>query len=211
MLSPLMNALLSCKCILSFDACAPKGKYKVVLMAATMINGAGQILPLAWGTAQIENTDNWTWFAQHLRHGLPQAQQAVKYSIFSDREKCIEEALLRFFPESFHFDCVKHIEKNVITTFHYRKSKVLWTAAKAVRRRHFDKAMATIQRQNPAVHTYLGNIPLEKWATSYDLHPKWNHVTSNASVSLNNCANISKRGPLLQIFSRSGPFLKIPL
>jgi hypothetical protein len=55
MLSPLMNALLYCKPVLSFDACALKGKYNGVMMAATMIDGAGQILPLAWGTAQIEN------------------------------------------------------------------------------------------------------------------------------------------------------------
>jgi MULE transposase domain len=185
MLQPLVNALLFCKPILSFDACALKGKYKGVLMAATMIDGAGQILPLAWGTAPIENTDNWTWFAQHLRHGLPQTQQAVKYSIFSDREKGIEEALLQSFPESFHFYCMKHIEKNILTNFQYRNNRILWTAAKAIQRRHFDEAMATIQRQNPAVHRYLMQIPLEKWATSFALHPKWKHVTSNSSESLN--------------------------
>jgi hypothetical protein len=56
MLSPLMEALLYCKPILSFDACALKGKYKGVLMAATMIDGAGQILPLAWGTAQMSGS-----------------------------------------------------------------------------------------------------------------------------------------------------------
>jgi SWIM zinc finger len=30
------------------------------------------------------------------------------------------------------------------------------------------------------------NIPLEKWATSYALHPKWNHVSSYSSESLIN-------------------------
>ena len=46
-LSPLMEALFNCKPVISFDACALKGKYKGVLMAATMMDGAGQILPLA--------------------------------------------------------------------------------------------------------------------------------------------------------------------
>jgi hypothetical protein len=61
-----MNALVYCKPVLSFDACALKGKYKGVMMAATLIDGAGQILPLAWGTAR---------FAQHLRRGLPQLKR----------------------------------------------------------------------------------------------------------------------------------------
>jgi hypothetical protein len=47
MFAPLMEALLHCKPILSFDACALKGTYKGILMAATMMDGAGQILPLA--------------------------------------------------------------------------------------------------------------------------------------------------------------------
>jgi hypothetical protein len=47
MLPQLMNAFLSCKPILSFDACALKEKYKCLMVAATMIDGAGQILPLA--------------------------------------------------------------------------------------------------------------------------------------------------------------------
>ena len=90
MLAPLMDALLHCKPILSFDACALKGTYKGILMAATMMDGAGQILPLAWGTAQIENGENWMWFAEKLRHGLPTRQQEIAFTVFSDREKGIE-------------------------------------------------------------------------------------------------------------------------
>ena len=185
MLAPLMDAILHCKPILSFDACALKGTYKGILMAATMMDGAGQILPLAWGTAQIENGENWMWFAEKLRHGLPTRQQEIAFTVFSDREKGIESALERHFPESYHFYCMKHIEKNILLAYKYRNSRVLWKAAKATQRRHFEAAMSVIQQQNMDVFLYLSNIPVEKWATSHAPHPKWKHVTSNASESLN--------------------------
>jgi hypothetical protein len=50
-------------------------KYKDVSMGAKMMVGAGQILPLAWGTAQIENIENWSWFALQPVEGGTSIQQ----------------------------------------------------------------------------------------------------------------------------------------
>jgi hypothetical protein len=182
LLKPLADALKSCKPMLSLDACELRSTYKGVIMVATMMDGAGQMLPLAWGTAQIEDSDNWNWFAQKLSQGLPYLQEHA-FTIFSDLGKGIEDVVERHFPKSYHSYCVKHIEKILFTQFKYQSDLVM-KASKAIDYAKFDQAMAGIQNENKRVHTYLLQIPQERWTTCHATHPKWGHVTLNAFETL---------------------------
>jgi hypothetical protein len=189
LLKPLADALLYCRPVLSFDACGLLGRYKGVVMSATAVDGEGQLLLLAWGTAPIENGDHWDWFAENLWNGLPDQQRRQRYTILSDREKGIERALETHFSHCFHAFCVKHIEKNVVVRCDkVRKStKVLmWNASKALRYSKYVEYMARIREENVGVYEYLQQIPPERWTTCHATLPKWGHVTSNASESMNN-------------------------
>jgi hypothetical protein len=152
-----------------------------------MIDGMGQIIPLAWGTALIENAANWNWFARNLKEALG-TMADVPFTVFSDREKGIETALESHFPRSHHNYCFKHIEKNIITRFRYR-SELLWEAAKTLDKNRFQEIMSRLQEQHLQVHDYLVNIPFDRWSTAHASCPKWGHVTSNASESLNSWMN----------------------
>jgi hypothetical protein len=168
-LAPLSESLQHCIPLLSFDACTVKNKYPGVLMMATMMDGVGQILPLAWATAPIENGENWKWFCENLRiciRSLPRT-----FTMFSDREKGLETALAEVFPSSNHVFCMKHIEKNVITRYRFR-SHLLWEACKTLDKDEFDRKMSQICNLNSEVYDYLLNIDPKYWATSHADFPK---------------------------------------
>jgi hypothetical protein len=192
LLEPLIRSLMNTKPLLSFDACSLKGPYKGILMCATMTDGLTQILPLAWGTAGIEDEENWTWFVNQLVRGVPILRnvptEGFLFTVFSDREKGIWNAVRNGIPHSNHVYCVKHIEKNICTKFKY-KSKLLWTAAKCLNIEVFNDAMQRIRDEDPRVYDYLYNIDNRCWTTAYADFPKWEHVTSNISESLNNWLN----------------------
>jgi hypothetical protein len=63
-----------------------RNQFKDVLIAETMIDSLGQIFSLAWGTALIENSTNWNWFALILKQTLKTTADAA-LKIFSYREK----------------------------------------------------------------------------------------------------------------------------
>lgn len=182
LLKPLADALPSCRPVLSFDVCDLKSTFKGVLMAATMVDGTGQTLPLAWGTAQMEDTDNWNWFAQNLIHSLPYLQDH-SFTIFSDMGKGLEEAVETHFPQSFHSYCVKYIEKRLADKFRY-KSDAVMKASKQLDSTKFEQAMTTIEHENKKAHGFLRRIPVERWTTCHATYPKWGVVTLNAYETL---------------------------
>ena len=189
MLSPLLDALRCSRPVMSFDACSLRGSYTGVLMATTIVDGEGHILLLAWGTAPIENRDHWEWFAANLYHGLPEDLKHQRFTVISDREKGIESALRLHFPECFHAYCMRHIVKNVVSQCtKVRKSTkdLMWVACKAFRRPDCLAAMNSIRQENQEVYNYLIQIPLDRWTNSHAPHPKFGHVTSNPSESMNN-------------------------
>jgi hypothetical protein len=189
LLRPLVESLRWCRPVLSVDACHLQGNYTGTVMLATMVDGEGRIILLAWGTAPIENREHWEWFCFHLWQGLPPDLRQKQFTILSDREKGIEAALRIHFPHCFHAYCVRHILKNVVdrcTKVRKSTKDLVWKACKAFRRSGFVGAMREIHRENEEVHDYLMQISPDRWTNSHAPHPKYGHTTSNPSESMNN-------------------------
>jgi hypothetical protein len=178
LLKPLADALPSCRPFLSLDVCNLKSTYKGVLLVATMMDGAGQTLPLAWGTAQIEDADNWNWFAQTLAHALPNLHER-SFTIFTDLGKGFETVVETHFPNSFHSYSLHYLESKILNKYKYM-SAALTKASQALDFTKFEQAMSTIATENKKVHAYLRRIPAERWTTCYANGPKWGLVSSNA-------------------------------
>ena len=65
------NAFLNgCRPFIGVDGCHLKGKYGGVLLAVVGIDGNNGIVPLAICVCEIEHTETWGWFMEHLHSYL---------------------------------------------------------------------------------------------------------------------------------------------
>ena len=98
--------------LLFVDACHIKNEYNGIILAACSIDGNGQLVPIAYGIADIENNTNWNWFMDNLQNSNEIIMEN-KISFISDQEKGIINATSEVFPGCQQCFCVKHMEKNV--------------------------------------------------------------------------------------------------
>ena len=59
-----------CRKVIGLDACHLKGKYKGVLLGATVIDGNSGLFPLAYAVAEIESRNSWFWLLQNLKDAI---------------------------------------------------------------------------------------------------------------------------------------------
>ena len=103
----------------------------------------------------------------------------------SDREKGLIAAAEQVLPNAFHAYCVRHIIKNVTSTFKVKLAPLIWSAAKTHSKKRFDAILEAIQAANPGVSLYLKEIPPERWANSHFPARRVGHLTSNVAESCN--------------------------
>ena len=78
-----------------------KAKYGCVLLVMTVLDGNGNVFPVAFGISESESEETWAWFFQLLEVALnePNWDQVV---FLSDREKVIESSLSEVIPAAKH-------------------------------------------------------------------------------------------------------------
>ncbi|WMV49530.1 hypothetical protein MTR67_042915 [Solanum verrucosum] len=78
--------------IVVVDGSHLRGSYNGTFVSASTLDGAGNILPLAYGIVDSENDASWTWFFEQFReaHGLKDNMCVV-----SDRNESIIKSVLR--------------------------------------------------------------------------------------------------------------------
>ena len=79
--------------VVGLDACHIKARYGGVLLVMTVLDGNGQIFPVAVGIAESENTATWSWFLWLVQSALHINNGGEGLVCLSDREKGIENAL----------------------------------------------------------------------------------------------------------------------
>ena len=116
--------------VVGLDACHIKAYYGGVLLVMTILDGNGQVFPRAVAIAESENPETWTWFLSNVKTAFP-VDNGHGLVVLSDREKGIDAAVTRLFPQASHSYCVYHIRKNVKVNFHTSLGGLLFTAARA--------------------------------------------------------------------------------
>ena len=90
------NAFLNgCKPFIGIDGCHLKGKYGRVLLAVVASDVNKGIVPLALCICEIENTETWTWFLDHLHSYLDDGRHVT---FISDRQKGLLNAIPNTWP-----------------------------------------------------------------------------------------------------------------
>ncbi|RVW43332.1 hypothetical protein CK203_070261 [Vitis vinifera] len=177
-----------CRPVLSIDGTHLYGKYKGTLLIAMGCDGNNQLFPLAFAITEGENTDSWSWFLACILVGVTQRKGLC---LISYRHPGIIAAVNETYsgwtqPNACHRFCMRHLASNFNTKFKDKTLKdLMCRAAMESKVKKFISHMDTIGRINAEVRNWLEQIPLEKWALSYDGGRRYGIMTTNMSEVFN--------------------------
>ncbi|KAH0705967.1 hypothetical protein KY285_010491 [Solanum tuberosum] len=196
-LYPFIKGFEHCRPIVVVDGAHLKGAYKGTFVSASTLDGAGCILPLAYGVIDSENDNSWTWFFEHFRGAFG---ERVNMCVVSDRHESIIKAVSRVYPSVPHYACVWHLWQNVCK--YYKKSKntlsdVFYAMAKAYRQEDFDEIMKKVEDMDHRVKDYLMLAGYEKWARVHAPANRGRMMTSNIAECINSCLVEARELPII--------------
>ncbi|CAN1153088.1 hypothetical protein LINPERHAP2_LOCUS19166 [Linum perenne] len=103
--------LAGCRPIIGFDGCFLKGELPGMLLSAVRKDRNNQMFPLAWAVTEGETTSSWKWFVE-LVHDQLQLDQGNGWTVISDQQKGLVQALDQFLPHAEHRKCARHVFAN---------------------------------------------------------------------------------------------------
>ncbi|XP_075098651.1 uncharacterized protein LOC142175546 [Nicotiana tabacum] len=111
-----------CRPIVVVDGSHLKSYYTGTFVSASTLDGAGHILPLAYGVIDPENDAAWTWFFEQFK--IVYGYRENMY-IVSDRNECIIKSISRVYPDVPHFACIWHLWNNKVEKVDIRVKEYL--------------------------------------------------------------------------------------
>ena len=186
--------------VIGLDACHIKASYGGVLLVMTVLDGNGNVFPAALGIAESENTSSWTWFLTLVKTPF-RIEDGSGVVFLSDREKGIDAAVSGVFPRAKHSYCAYHIEKNLKRNHHTRLKGLVFKAAKATTARGFEETLHEMKTLNAEAGNYIEGIEKERWARAFFPAPRFGHVTSNISESMNHWLEEARHKDPVALFS----------
>ncbi|XP_070025654.1 uncharacterized protein [Nicotiana sylvestris] len=167
------------------DGSHVKSYYTGTFISASTLDGAGHILPLAYGVIDSENDAVWTWFFEQFKIAYGDRKNMC---IVSNRNESIIKFVSRVYPHVPHFACIWHLWNNVYKKFkksHVKLSEIYFSMAKAYTQAEFDSLMEKMEKVDIRVKEYLELVGYEKWARLYaPVNRGWT-MTSNIAESIN--------------------------
>ncbi|CAN1184862.1 hypothetical protein LINPERHAP2_LOCUS37210 [Linum perenne] len=106
-----LGFLSGCRRMFALDGCFLKGEVKGMLLSAVGKDGNNQMFPIAWAVVEGENRNSWCWFVHLVKTELLIAD-GTGWSIISDQQKGLVEALNLLLPCAEHRKCARHVSAN---------------------------------------------------------------------------------------------------
>ena len=103
-----------CSPYLEVDATALNGKYRGQLVSACAVDANNWIFPVAYGVLEVESTESWTCFFQHLKDLIGHPEGLV---IHTDACKGLETTVDDVFQGVEHRECMRHLAANFSKKF----------------------------------------------------------------------------------------------
>ncbi|KAK3221337.1 hypothetical protein Dsin_008362 [Dipteronia sinensis] len=108
--------------VICIDATHLKARTMGVLLVAVCKDENEMIYPLAFGFANTECTESWTWFLKKLRKLI---QYPDRVMLVPDRHNGIFNAMEAIFPDAAHGICAYHLAQN-LKRFCKQRDDVIW-------------------------------------------------------------------------------------
>ncbi|XP_077215787.1 putative protein FAR1-RELATED SEQUENCE 10 [Tasmannia lanceolata] len=149
---PCLHSFRTLRPIVLMDGTHLRGKYLGILLIAIGVDSNNGLYPLEFGVVEKENEDSWEWFLKLLkRHVLPDHMNV--FTICSDWQKGLLQAVLTIFPNCYHSYCMCHLAANFRSNFKdLLLESLFWRAARTLRESVFKELMQKIKTKNERAH-----------------------------------------------------------
>ncbi|XP_031398388.1 uncharacterized protein LOC116208951 [Punica granatum] len=157
-----------CKQIIGVDGCFLKTVVKGELLAAIGRDANNQMFPIAWAVVQVESRDTWSWFLSRLKDDL-NITDDLGWSIISDQQKGLVQAVAELFPHAEHRMCARHIYANWGGSHKGPKiQRQFWNIAKSTTEVDFKENMELLHKMSPQAYEDLLERPnLKHWCKAF--------------------------------------------
>ena len=177
--------LQGCRPIIFVDGCHMKTKYKGVLLTAVGIDPNDCIFPLAMGWVEVECTSAWEWFLTTLRDDL-NIINTSPFTIMSDKQKGLLNAVIKVWPDAEHRFCVRHIYQN----FHEKHKEVLkqdlWAIARSTSKQKWRANCQKMDEHCAEAFHWTKRLNPKTWVKAFfSEFPKCDIVLNNNSEVFN--------------------------
>ncbi|KAL3849414.1 hypothetical protein ACJIZ3_011296 [Penstemon smallii] len=130
-----------CRPIIFLDGCHLKTSYGGILLSAVGIDANNGIYPFAYAVVEKEKEESWLWFIELFKKDL-NIINCGKWTIMSDKQKGLINAVELLMPNCEHRFCVMHLYYNFkIAHKGLALKDILWKAARASRIVDFERVM----------------------------------------------------------------------
>jgi hypothetical protein len=184
--------------VIAIDATHLKGKTRGVLLVAVCKDGNEMIYPLAFGFANSESTESWTWFLKRLREVILCPERVM---IVSDRHAGIFAGMEASFPDAAHGVCAYHLSQNLKRICKQRDDviKLYYHAAYVYRVDEFEREMAELKAIHRKVYDELVQAGIEKFSRAHSPKKRYHMMTTNIAESINSCLLAIRKLPITSI------------
>ncbi|KAM0845895.1 hypothetical protein ACQ4PT_056048 [Festuca glaucescens] len=186
------------------DDCFIKLSTRQHILCATGRDGNNNLFLVAFGFVDKEETATWSWFLTQLKYALGgEAGKFGYYTIISDRQKGLLNAINQIFPNCPQRYCLRHIYANVQTAgFRGEELKKYMDAASYSYTQHgFDVAMANMKEECLEAWEWLMKITVASWARyAIDYNCKTDLVVNNLSEVFNRMILDVRGKPVITMF-----------
>ncbi|KAG7374058.1 transposase, mutator family protein [Nitzschia inconspicua] len=158
-----------------------------------------------------EDAEGWKWFLELLVEAIPLLKMQHPYNrcrfcyftVISDRQKGLIQALQQVFPDNHHCFCSVHIARNVEKEVGKKVAKLVHALSATFSKRESDELMAKINAISARGKKYLEGISANQWRSTAwvddpTLPPRFGIVTTNMSESVNSMVGDARDGSWLE-------------
>ncbi|CAN1729108.1 hypothetical protein LINPERHAP1_LOCUS503 [Linum perenne] len=184
--------LAGCRPIIGFDGCFLKGELPGMLLSAIGKDGNNQIFPLAWAVTEGETTSSWKWFVELVVEQL-RLDQGNGWTVISDQQKGLIQALEQFLPNAEHRKCARHVFANwKLKHFKAESKDAFWKAVYSSNTVEYEKHAKVIKElqdngtDKKAYDDFIKQEPKRFCRAFLSTACKSDSVESNLCESFNN-------------------------
>eukprot|EP00268_Persea_americana_P055507 TRINITY_DN6458_c0_g1_i1.p1 TRINITY_DN6458_c0_g1~~TRINITY_DN6458_c0_g1_i1.p1 ORF type:complete len:599 (+),score=106.74 TRINITY_DN6458_c0_g1_i1:679-2475(+) len=180
-----------------------KSKYLGTLLSATSFDADGALFPLAFGVVDVETDESWMWFLTELHKLLEMNTEKIpQFTVLSDGQKGIVDAVKRKFPSAYHGFCVRHLSESIGKEFkNSRLVQLLWKAAYATTTLGFKERMAEVEEVSADAAKWIQQVPPSHWAVPFFEGARYGHLSSNIE-EFNRWILEARELPVIQVIER---------
>jgi hypothetical protein len=193
--------LAGCRPFICLDGCHIKTKYKGVLLTAVGIDPNDCIFPIAFGLAEVECTSAWEWFLTTLKDDL-KITNTSPWTIMSDRQKGLINAVQKIFPDAEHRFCVRHLLQNFQRAGNRGENlkNDVWAIARSTSIPKWERSMNKLKADSASAYCWIEELVPSTWIKAFfSDFPKCDMLLNNHSEVFNSYILEAREMPFLSM------------